>query len=99
MSIVLAMAVVAVGRKLQVHRVLGGVTRLANDLLVSARQRIFCLDRMIVTPTRPSVRIVAISTLGSETSLVFVLVAFLAGHGLVLIRRRPMTFFTRHWSV
>ena len=99
MRIVLAMAAVAVGRKFQVHRVLVGVTGLANDFLVSARQWIFCLGRMVVTPARPAVRIVAIPTLGSETSLMFILVAFFAGYGLVLVSRRPMTFFAGDRSV
>lgn len=99
MGVFLAMTTVAVARKFHIHRVPGGMARLANDLLVGACQRIFSLARMIVAPARPSVRIVAISTLGSEASLVFVLVAFFAGHGLGLIRRRPMTFFTRNRSV
>ena len=99
MSVVLAMAAVAISRKFRVHDVLGGVTGFANYFLMSPGQRVFCLDRMVVTPACPSVRIVTISTFGPETTLVFVLVTFFASYGLVLIGPRPMTFLTWHRSV
>jgi len=86
MNVLLAMAVVAVGRKFQVHRVLGRMARLAPDLLVSARQRILGLSRMVVPPAPPPVRIVAISAPGTKAPHVLVLVAFFASHRLVLIR-------------
>lgn len=99
MDIVFPMAIIAVGRELQVDRVFSRMARLARELLMPARQRIFCLEPMVEAPMRPTVRIVARCTLGSETSLVFVLVAFFTGERCVFISRRLMTIFAGHRSM
>ena len=51
---------------------------------------------MVVTPPRPSIGIVTIAALRTETSIMFVLMAFLACYGLILVDRGPVTFLTRH---
>lgn len=87
MDVVLAVAIVAVGRQLQGRRIFSGVAGLTRQLLMRAGQRIFCLSRVVEAPTRPAVRIVAESTVGSETSLVPVVVAFLTGERRAFVGR------------
>lgn len=99
MDVILAVTVEAICRKLQGRRILGGMARLARHLLMRASQRIFGLGRMIEAPARPAVRIVAGCTVGSETSLVPVIVAFFTREGRVFVGRRLVTFRTRDRSM
>lgn len=99
MNVILAVAIEAIRRKLQVRRTLGSVARLAGDLLVRTRQRIFGLGRMIEAPARPAVRIVAGCAVGPETALMPVTVASFTRERRFLVRRRLVTFSTRDGSV
>ena len=94
-----AVAIVAVDRQLQVDRIFCLVARLACDFLVRAGQWIFCLGRMVEAPPSPAIRIMAGRTLGTETSLMFVLVAFFTRERSLFILRRLMTVLARHRSM
>jgi len=95
-SILAAVTAVAIHRQLQIRRRLRLVTRLASELLMRTCQRKSGLSRVIESPQRPAIRIVAGGTMAPEPSLVKVLVTAFAGHRRVLVGGRAMTLLAGH---
>jgi hypothetical protein len=86
------MTAVAIHGELEVRRRPHLVARLANHLLMYARQRKSRLPPVIETPSRKSVGIMARAATWAQPTLMEVLVTFLASDQRVLVRRSPMAF-------
>lgn len=94
MYVLARMTGIAIGGELETGRRLRLVTGFADDLLVCSGQWKFRLARVIKTPACPAVRIVAIAATTSQPALMEILVASGARDRRVLVRRRPVAFFT-----
>ena len=68
------------------------MTGFANNLFMSAGQRVFGLPRMVKTPSWPSVWIVTIRAARTKLRLMEILVALFTSRRFVLVGRRTVTF-------